>query len=84
MGCWCGSVVSVLLMWGLGCELLVLLDACGISVLYVVCCVFGDAMLPVVSLTGVGLKVMFGRLQVLVCEVCGWWVWHVVVVRLVC
>ena len=40
---------------GLGCELLVLLDACDISVLYVVCCVLGDAMSPGVLLTVVGL-----------------------------
>ena len=69
---------------GLGCELLVLLDVCGISVLYLVCCVFGDAMSPVVALTDVGLKVMFGRLRVLVCVVCGWRFGYVVVVRLVC
>ena len=63
---------------------MVLLDACGISVLYVVCYVFGDAMSPVVLITGVGLKVMFGRFRVLVCVVCGWQFGYVVIVRLVC
>ena len=63
---------------------LVLLDACGISVLYVVYCVFGDAMSPGVSLTVVGLRAMFGRLRVLVCVVCGWQYGYVVMVRLVC
>ena len=47
----------------LGCELLDLLEACGVSGLSVFCCVSVDALSPVVSLTGVGLKVMCGRLR---------------------
>jgi len=47
----------------LGCELLVLLEACGILRLCVLCCVSGDEMSPVASLSGVGLKVMSGRLR---------------------
>ena len=57
---------------GLECELLVLLDVEGISMLYVGYCVFGDVMSPVVSLASVGLKVVRGRLQLLVCVVCVW------------
>jgi hypothetical protein len=68
----------------LGCELLVLLDAYGISIMYVGCCVFGDVMSPVVSLAGVGLRATCGRLRVLVCVVCVWWLGHFVVVRLLC
>ena len=47
--------------------LLVLLDAYGISMMYVGCCVFGDVMHPVVSLASVGLKATRERLRVLVC-----------------
>ena len=66
---------------GLGCDLLVLLDAYGISVMYVGCCVFGDVISPVVSLASVWLKATHGRLRLLVCVVCVWWLGHVVVVR---
>ena len=34
---------------------------------YVGCCVFGDVTSPFVSLAGVGLKAVRGRLQLLVC-----------------
>ena len=70
VGVRCFDVVDV---GGLRCELLVLLYAEGISMVYVVCCVFGDVMSPVVSLASVGLKVVRGRLRVLVCVVCVWW-----------
>ena len=40
---------------------------------YVGCCVFGDVMSPVVSLASVGLKAVRGRLRLLVCVVCVWW-----------
>jgi hypothetical protein len=66
---------------GWGGDLLVLLDAYGISVMYVGCCVFGDVMSPVVSLAGVGLKATHGRLRLLVCVVCVWWLGRFVVVR---
>jgi len=67
-----------------GCELLVLLGACGISGLTVYCCVSVDAMSPVASLTGVGLKVMCGRLRVWLHALWGWRFEPVGVVRLVC
>jgi len=67
----------------LGCELLVILEACGILRLSVFCCASGDAMSPVSSLSGVGLKVMFGRLRVWLYVFCGWRFRHVVVVRVV-
>ena len=68
----------------LGCELLVLLDACGISGLSVFCCVSVDALSSVASLTGVGLKVMCGRLRLWLYVLCGWRFGPVGVVRLVC
>jgi len=58
---------------GLGCDLLVLLDVYGITVIYIGCCVFGDVISPVVSLVNVGLEAVRGRLRVLVCVVCVWW-----------
>ena len=69
---------------GVGCELVGLLDAYGVSMMYVGCCVFGDVMSPVVSLASAGLKATRGHLRVLVCVVCVWWLGHFVVVRLVC
>ena len=54
VGVHCFDVADV---GGLGCELLVLLDAEGISMVYVGCGVFGDVMSPVVSLASVGLNV---------------------------
>ena len=48
---------------------------------YVGCCVFGDVMSPVVSLASVGLKVVRGRLRLLVCVVCVWWLREFFVVR---
>ena len=66
---------------GMGCDLLVLLDVYGISVMYVGSCVFGDVISPVVSLASVGLKATHGRLRLLVCVVCVWWLGHFVVVR---
>ena len=62
----------------MGCELLVLLEACGIVRLSVFCCVSGDAMSPVASLSSVGLKVMFGRLRLWLYIFCGWRFGHVV------
>ena len=70
VGVRCFDVVDV---GGLGCVLLVLLDAAGISMVYVNYCVFGDVMSPVVSLGSGGFKVVRGRLRVLVCVVCAWW-----------
>ena len=67
MGVRCFGITVV---GGLRCELLILLDAYGISTIYVGCCVFGDVMSPVVSLAVVGLKATCGRLRVLVCVVC--------------
>ena len=58
---------------GLGCELLVLLDASGISTVYVGCCVLGDVASPGVSLGSGELKSVRGRLRVLVYVVCVWW-----------
>ncbi len=48
------------------------------------CCVSSDAMSTVASLSGVGLKVMFGRLRLWLYVFCGWQFVHVVVVRFVC
>ena len=81
MGVLCFGVAGV---GGMGCEPLVLLYAYGISMMYVGCCVFGDVMSPVVSLESVGLKATRGRLRLLVCAVCVWWLGHLIVVRLVC
>ena len=67
--------------WGR--ELLVLLDACGILRLFMFCCVSSDAMSPVASLSGLGLKVMFGRLRLWLYVFCGWRFGHAIVVRLV-
>ena len=53
--------LSVFVVGELGCEHLILLEACGVSGLSVFCCVSVDALSPVASLTGVGLKVMRGR-----------------------
>ncbi len=69
---------------GLGCELLVLLDASGISTVYVSCCVLGDVTSPGVSLGNVGLKSVCGRLRVLVCVVCVWWSGELFVMCRVC
>ena len=74
--------LGVFFVGELGCELLVLLEACGILRLSVVCCVSGDALSPVASLSGVGLKVVFGRLWLFV--FCGWRFGPLVVVFLVC
>ena len=54
---------------GLRCDLLVLLDVYGISVMYVGCRVFGDVTSPVVSVASAGLKATHGRLRLLVCVV---------------
>ena len=78
MGVCCFDVADVGV---LGCELLVLLDAYGISMVYVGCCVFGDVMSPVVSLSSVGWKAVRGRLRLLVCVVCVWWLREFFVVR---
>jgi len=58
---------------GVGCVLLVLLDAAGISMVHVGCCMFGDVTSPGVSLGSGGLKFVHGRLRVLVCVVYLWW-----------
>ena len=63
---------------------MVLLEACGILRLSVFYCVSGDAMSPVASLSGVGLKVMFGRLRLWLYVYRGGRFGHVVVGRLVC
>ena len=47
--------VSVVVIRELGCELLVLLEARVILRLSVFCCVSGDELFPVASLSGVGL-----------------------------
>ena len=52
--------VGVVMMGGLGCDLLVLLDVCVILGLPELCCVSGDELSPVASLSGVGLV---GRLR---------------------
>jgi len=76
--------LGVFFVEGLGCELLVLLEACGISGLSVFCCVSVDALSPVASLTGVGLKVRFGRLRLWFYVLCGWRFGPVGIVCLVC
>jgi hypothetical protein len=40
---------------------------------YVGCCVFGDVTSPFVLLADVGLRAVRGRLRLLVCVVCVWW-----------
>jgi hypothetical protein len=57
----------------LGCELLVLLEVCGISRLPVFYCVSGDELSPVAPLSGVGLYNMLGRLRLVLHVFCGWW-----------
>ena len=57
--------VSVVVIRELGSELLVLLEACGISRLPVFCCVSSDELFSVASLSGVGLYDMLGRLRLL-------------------
>ena len=77
VGARCLDVVDV---GGLGCEILVLLDAKGIS-MYVSWSVFGDLMSPVGSLSSVGSKSVRGRLRLLVCDVWVWWLKGLFVVR---
>ena len=66
----------------MGCELLGLLDAHGISMMYVGCCVFGDVMSPFVSFADVELRDVRGRLRLVVCVVCVCWLGHIVAMRL--
>jgi hypothetical protein len=75
--------LGVFVVEGLGFELLVCLEACGVSGLSAFCCVSVDALSPVASLTGVGLKVRFGRLRLWLYVLGGWRFGLVGVVRLV-
>ena len=68
----------------LGCELLVLLDACGVSGLYVFCCVSIEALSPIDAFTDVGLKALCGCLRLWLYVLLGWRFGPVGVVRLVC
>jgi hypothetical protein len=61
--------VGVVVMGELGCDLLVLLEACGILRLPVFCCVSGVEFSSVASLSGVGL---IGRLRLVLYVLCGW------------
>jgi hypothetical protein len=72
--------VGVVVMGGLGCDLLVLLDACVILRLPVLCSVSGDELSPVASLSGVG---SVGRLCLVLYVLSGWW-FKPVVVRWIC
>ena len=67
-------------VWGFGCELLVLLDECGFSMRYIVCCVCGDVVSPLVSFAGVESEAIRGRLRALGCDVGVWWLGRFVVV----
>ena len=61
-------------------DLLGLLEACGFLRLPVFCCVSGDKLSSVASLSNV---VLLGRLRLVLYVFCGWWFGHVVV-RLIC
>ena len=76
--------LGIFVVEGLWCVFLVLLEACDISGLSVFCCVSVDALSPVASLTGVRLKVRFGRLRLWLYVLYGWRFEPVGVVRLVC
>jgi hypothetical protein len=75
--------VGVVVIRELGYGLLVLLEACFILGLPVFCCVSGDELSPVASLSGVELWILFGRLRLVLYVFCGWW-FGPVVVRWVC
>ena len=68
--------VSVVLKGELGCNLLVLLGACVFLGLSLFCCVTGDVLSRVVSLSSVG---MFGRLRLVLCVFCVLWFGYFVV-----
>ena len=68
--------VSVVLKGELGYALLVLLGACVFLGLSLFCCVTGDVLSPVVSLSSVEL---FGRLRLVLCVFCVWWFGYFVV-----
>ena len=67
-----GVHLGVADVWGFGCELLGLLDACGFSMMYIGCCIFGDLVSPLVSFASVGSEAIRGRLRLLECGVGVW------------
>ncbi len=75
-----GVHLGVADVWGLGCELLDLLDACDFSMVYIGCCVFGNLVSPLVSFASVGSEAIRGRLRLLQCGVGAWWLGLFVVV----
>ena len=70
-------------MGGFRIEFLVLLGVVGVS-MYGSWFVFGDWMSPGDSYSSVGSKAVRGRLRLLVCVLCVWWVRVLLMVRLVC
>jgi hypothetical protein len=55
---------GIFVVRGLGYELLVLLEACGMLRVSGFSCVCGGAMSPIAPLSGVGIRVTFVRLRV--------------------
>ncbi len=66
---WKCAFVGVVVMGKLGCDLLVLLEACVILRFSVFCCVSGVELSPVASLSGVG---SIGRVRLVLYVLCGW------------
>ena len=58
-----GVHLGVVDVWGLRCELLGLLDACGFSVMHIDCCVFDNLVSPLVSFASEGSEAIRGRLR---------------------